>query len=236
MVVISHGDKGGTGKSMLSAILVDYLLAEGRKVAILEGDLGQPDIALRFAQRVAVGAVNLNQAGATEAAVAKFGEWLEAQTAQSIVVNLPAGAGDTLDSLADVLVSVAESLGHALTVVYSVGAYETSTQGLLRSWENGILGQARYRFIALPEFLGDPRSFHWMKCQSERERMLMGGGKEVRVPALRPDALRDTVLSLPGPFSELVSSAGLSLTEKAMLKRWLMKAHDLAALLCEGRE
>jgi hypothetical protein len=233
MLMISHGDKGGTGKSMLSALLVDYLLAQGRKVNILEGDLGQPDIALRFAQHVEVGAINLNQAGAADAAVTKFGEWLEAQTAQMIVVNLPAGAGDTLDGLADVLVDVAEELGHQVTVIYSVGAYETSTKGLLRSWDNGILGCAQHRFIALPEFLGSPQTFHWMKRDEERKRILESGCKEVIVPALRPDVVRDKVLSLPGPFSDLVNSTALSLTEKAMLKRWLLRAYEMTATVCE---
>lgn len=230
MIFVSHGDKGGTGKSMLSALLVDYLLSQGREVAILEGDLGQPDIARRFAGKVRVGAVNLNQAGAADAAVAAFGGWLEEQKSGDAVVNLPAGAGDTLDALADVLVAVAEGIGQRVGVVYSLGAYETSTQGALRSFEHGLLGAAHRRVAALPEFLGAPAAFHWQRAGAGAV-FLRTGGIEVAIPALRPESLRDKVLSLPGSFTDLVTSPELTLTERAMFQRWLSKGHAAAAVI-----
>ncbi len=230
MIYVSHGDKGGTGKSMLSAILVDCLLAQGRQVSILEGDLGQPDIARRFAKLVQVGAVNLNQAGAADAAVAAFGGWLEEQESADIVVNLPAGAGDTLDALADVLVAVAEGIGQRVVVVYSLGAYETSTQGALRSLEHGLLGVAHRRIVALPEFLGAPSGFHWKRSGSGAA-FLRAGGLEAVIPALRPESLRDQVLSLPGSFADLVTSPDLSLTERAMFQRWLSRSRAAATII-----
>ena len=44
---ISHGDKGGTGKSMAAAIALDHSLATGAPVLLIEGDAGIPDLALR---------------------------------------------------------------------------------------------------------------------------------------------------------------------------------------------
>jgi MinD superfamily P-loop ATPase len=45
---ISHGDKGGTGKSMAAAIALDHSLVTGTPVLLVEGDAGIPDLALRF--------------------------------------------------------------------------------------------------------------------------------------------------------------------------------------------
>ncbi|MBU2806513.1 ATP-binding protein, partial [Acidithiobacillus ferridurans] len=86
----SHGDKGGVGKSLLSAVLVDHLIQSGRDVGIIEGDTGA-DIALRFSD-IDLQLVNLNRSGAQEEAVLGFSEALEALAGKDIVVNLPAGA------------------------------------------------------------------------------------------------------------------------------------------------
>ncbi len=45
---ISHGDKGGTGKSMAAALALDHSLTSGTPVLLVEGDAGIPDLALRF--------------------------------------------------------------------------------------------------------------------------------------------------------------------------------------------
>ena len=38
-IVISHGDKGGAGKSVVAAVTVDYFLELGVSTALVEGDL-----------------------------------------------------------------------------------------------------------------------------------------------------------------------------------------------------
>jgi hypothetical protein len=231
-ILISSGDKGGTGKSMVSAVAVDRKLSAGESVALLEGDEGQPDIALRFARHtlVQLGAVNLNRAGDSETAVTLFGEWIEQQS-HDVIVNLPSAAGDTLDNLADVIVGVCRDLGHNVQVAYSLGMHRTSSDGLRKSLAHGLMGAvpATNRLVVYPEFLGRAAAFDWSKTP-DRVTYLSEGGRETVMPALRPDVLRDKVLALPGSFTDLlVPSAGLSLTERMMFQRWLHAAHAALA-------
>jgi hypothetical protein len=232
-ILISSGDKGGTGKSMVSAVAVDRKISAGEPVALLEGDEGQPDIALRYAQHplVRLGAVNLNRAGDAETAVALFGEWLEQQQSHDVIVNLPSAAGDTLDNLADVIVGVCQDLGHIVQVAYSLGMHRTSSDGLRKSLSHGLLGAvpAENRLVIYPEFLGRAAAFDWSKTP-DRAAYLSEGGREAVMPALRPDVLRDKVLALPGSFTDLLApDAGLSLTERMMFQRWLRVAHAALA-------
>ena len=136
-LLISHGDKGGVGKSYNSMLKVEHRLAAGLPVALIESDPTQPDLAQRYAgdPDVSIGALSLNRAGDAENALSAFGAFLEAGNPDQVVVNLPAGAGETLDALADSLES-----------------------GLLSHVEPGN------RFVVLPEYKGAPQSFEWMHC------------------------------------------------------------------------
>ena len=89
-LLISHGDKGGTGKSMAAALALDHFLATGAPVLLIEGDAGIPDLALRFRGSVPVTLVNLNRAGDAETSFNKLGNVLEAAAAanQHVVINV----------------------------------------------------------------------------------------------------------------------------------------------------
>ena len=100
---ISHGGKGGVGKSYMACAGTEAMLAAGCHVTIVEADPTQPDVAARYLNDpdVTVGALSLNRAGDAENSVSEFGEWLEQKGGDHVVVNLPAGAGETLDALGD---------------------------------------------------------------------------------------------------------------------------------------
>ena len=50
------------------------------------------------------------------------------------------------------------------------------------------------------------------------------------VPALRPDTIRDQVLAAPGTFTALAGNQEvLTLTERALFKRWLAHSHTAMA-------
>ncbi|MHB1529947.1 MAG: hypothetical protein ACYCXT_11050 [Acidiferrobacteraceae bacterium] len=236
-IFYSGGDKGGTGKSWTSSVLVDYLMAAGHSVAIIEGDLGQPDIALRFkGAGVEVRAVNLNRSGAAEAAVIKFAEALVGLDGKDIVVNLPSAAGDTLDALAALLVEAGMSLGHETCVLYSIGHQATSTQGALRSLREGLLGATKRRCIIYPQFLQpDVERFDFVRSGA-RSEYLAAGGLEAAMPALRPEDLVNKVLATPGTFSDLAKpDSALTFGERLFFNRqWLPSAHKAVAVLVNG--
>ncbi|MEL5850013.1 MAG: hypothetical protein U7M05_11725 [Candidatus Igneacidithiobacillus chanchocoensis] len=232
----SHGDKGGVGKSVLSALLVDQLLSSGKDVGIVEGDT-QADIAIRFADLVDVSAANLNRSGAAEEAILAFSEALENLAGKDVVVNLPSGAGDTLEAFAEPLVSVADALGLDVFVFYSLGHQSSATKNALRSVESGLLGAVpmENRCIAYPGFLGSPDSFDWVKSGA-REKA--GNMQEVVIPAIKPEALAMKVLSLSGPFSAMTKKdfSGLTLMEKALLQsKWIKPSLAAVSLFDRGQ-
>ena len=222
----SHGDKGGVGKSMVAALLVDALLTKHGEVGVVEGDT-QGDIAARFIDydEVKIGLSNLNRAGAAEEAILAFSNALEPLAGLDVVVNLPAGAGDTLEEFSEPLVAVAEQLGWETFVFYSLGHQPAATKHALRSLEYGLLSAVPpdRRVMVFPEFLGKPEAFDWVK-QGMRGKF---DGKEIVIPAIRPDALAVKILGLPGSFSAMSGKdfAGLTLMEKALLQsKWTKPA------------
>lgn len=230
---ISHGDKGGTGKSMAAAIILDRLLATGAPVLLIEGDPAIPDMALRFRGAVPVELVNLNRAGDAETSFNRLGNILEAaaEAGQNAVVNLPAGAGDTIDELAPVLAEVVAAVGYALVVTFSMGPHRTSTDALIKSLARGLMAAVdpAHRSVLYPAFLGAAAQFDWSKSPA-RAGFMSAGGREAVIPALRPDDLRDKILAAPGAFSQLAEDkAGFTITERALFRRWLAQAHAAIA-------
>ena len=237
-IIISGGDKGGVGKSMASALAADILIEAGQTLLIVEGDAAIPDIALRFSAcaQVATTGVNLNRAGDQEAAVTRLGNALEhaASQGQDVLINLPAGSADTLDDLALVIREIANTSGFTLRVLYSLGPHRSSTDSLIKSLAQGLLGSVDpiHRTLVFPAFLGAPESFDWLK-HPNRAEFIGAGSQEIVVPALRPDSIRDQVLAAPGTFTALAGNQeALTLTERALFKRWLTHSHTaLAAVL-----
>ena len=230
---ISHGDKGGAGKSMAAAIMLDHLLATGAPTLLIEGDPAIPDMALRFRSTVPTELVNLNRAGDAETSFNRLGNILEAAAAagQHVVINMPAGAGDTLDDLASVLAEVVSAVGYELVVAFSMGPHRTSTDALLKSLDRGLLSvvDPTRRSVLYPAFLGTASQFDWSK-HAARAEFMSEGSREAVIPALRPDDLRDKILAAPGAFSALAEDkTGFTVTERALFKRWLAQAHAAIA-------
>lgn len=238
MIFLSHGDKGGSGKSMVAALAIDTALAAGLDVRLLEGDLGQPDVAPRFKGLVQTSALNLNQSGAADAAVNALGSWIEENLPPDtlLAINAPAAAGDTLDGAADMLREVFEALGHAFVVSYSVGMSPQSSAVLGKSLDGGLMAAADRRAVLLPEMLGDPDAFDWRRSPI-RKKYLAAGGAEAVMPALRPASLRDKVMGLGGSFEALCAAeSDLKLIERAQLRKWLRSARSIIDPLINNEE
>lgn len=232
----SHGDKGGAGKSALSALLVDYTLISGRSVGLIEGD-EQADIAARFENDdVKMAIVNLNRAGAAEEAVLAFSGGLEELSdCDDIVVNLPSGAGGTLEQFAEPIVSVAEAMCIDVHVFFSLGHQEPATRFALRSLNGGLLGTipVNRRCMVYPGFMGTPDSFDWVKSGA-REKA--GGAAEIVIPAINPKDFAIKVFGLQGRFSDMVRKdySYLTLMEKALLQSKWLKPSLLAVSIFDG--
>lgn len=218
MIYYSHGDKGGVGKSMTSAVLLDYLLSKGGSPKLIEGDAGQPDIALRYSQNVEMRGVNLNRAGAAEEAVMAFSDALEELGDGDIVVNLPAAAGDTLEQLAEVLTAAASELGHDSKVFYSMGHTPTASKNATKSFRSGLLHSVGPDNVCIvyPAFLGKVENFDWVKSGLRDKHNV----REIIMPAINPEELAQTILATGGTFAELAdkTTSPLKMAERLIFQ------------------
>jgi hypothetical protein len=235
---LSHGDKGGCGKSVLSMLLVEHLLANGKTVHLVESDPSQPDLAKRYENdgKVVIGFLSLNQAGDSENAISKFNTWLETQGGDDVVVNLPAGASETLDSLGDLLADTCEALDYRLVVTYSLEKNGMAADMLAGSLKSGVMSYAapENRFVVYPAFKGEPQDFAWFE-HAAREKYEMG---EIAVPAMRSTAAWKALEATPGRMAHLVDKAnrpeGWMVTDQSSVFRFYKAAMDAVAPIFEG--
>lgn len=222
---VSHGDKGGVGKSVISTLAVEHMFGWG-PVAVVESDPTQPDVGKRYARDpdVILGTLSLNRAGDAENAFQKFGEWLEKTACERVVVNLPAGAGETLDSLADLLRSLADSLDYRLVVTYAIKNNQIATEMMIRSLNSGLMSvvEPENRYVAYPLFIGNPEVFEWYRSE-ERKEIMTG---EIAIPALRNASALQKLEGTPGRISGLISGKPEDwfLVDKASVERWYKAA------------
>lgn len=236
-IYYSHGDKGGVGKSLVSAVLVDYLISIGRTPRVVEGDFKGADVAKRYAGSLNVEMVNLNRSGDAERAVLAFTDVISAASGDDdIVVNLPASAGDTIEELAPVLIGVSEEAGHESRAFYALGHSDIATANFLETFNNGLLGliDPTKRCVIYPLFLGASESFHFVRSGA-RDEYLAAGGLESAMPALKPNDFAVKVLSTTGgSFSSLLdkNTSPLGPGERFLLeKKWLHPALDAVSVL-----
>ena len=232
-VYVSHGEKGGVGKSRLAMVLVDYIQRQGRPVVIVEGDKSGADVGKRYGDQIETGFINLNRPDAMEEAFSNFGGWIEDHAAGAdVVVNLPGQASDTLDQFAGLLADALALAGQDLVVFYSVGPLDIHTKNLVDSIERGLLSAAppERRIVVLSEISGPTQGFHWSKSKA-REQFLADGGLEGIMPVLKPTALEKSIRQMTGGYSPLIAkSSPLKIADRALLFRWLSAAHAVVAL------
>lgn len=205
ILFVSHGDKGGVGKSMISAFAVERSLQKSTCV-LIEADSTQPDLGERYAHdpSILIASLSLNRAGDSENAISKLGVFLEGagKNSNHIVINLPAGAGGTLDSNADMIRAIADELGYRLVVTYGLEKDRVATEAMLKSLKSGLLSvvDPANRFGVFPAYKGEPETFHYYKAP-ERKSAEIG---EIVFPALKNSKALSLFQATPGRISALV--------------------------------
>lgn len=234
-IYISTGDKGGVGKSVLSSLLVECRLAMGLPVVVIEGDPKQPDVGWRYASDpdVSVAPISLYQAGDAENAVDELGSYLETgvPTGHDVIVNMPAGAGETVDAQAETLRAVADGLEYRLVVLYSIDPTPLAADALADSLRAGLLSviDPGNRHIVYPMFRAqrrdDPQSFNWRTHPARGEHE----AGEVIIPALRNDKARELLSVTPGRIADICSAGkpapnGWHIVQRSALFRFFREA------------
>ncbi len=223
---ISDGDKGGVGKSVLSAAICESRLALRARIALVEGDATQPDLALRYATDpdVLLGVLPLNRAGEASLAISKFATWLETNSPDDVIVNLPAGASETLSPHGDLVREVANVLGYEMVCFYSLGKGDTPTAGLVKSLREGVMSHVNPegQIVVYPAFQGDPHDFVWYGHEARKAFQ----GKEIIMPFLDNRDAFKKMLTTPGRLQALADhgAPGWMIVDRLNVARWLKGA------------
>jgi hypothetical protein len=225
-VIFSHGDKGGVGKSVVAALLVDMALQRFGRASLSEGDAKTPDVFARYQDdpQVVKIVIPLNLAGDAATAVGGLAGWLENQNPDDhlvTIVNLPANAGETLDELVDLIIPVCTDLGYDVAACYSLGKGAEASLSLQQSLETGLLSKIdeQRRLIVIPEFSGARESFVFFNNEIAENFLY----NETAIPKLEPVPTADVIFRSPGAFSTMAKRKpnGFGVFQAHTLKRWL---------------
>ena len=240
-ILFSHGNKGGVAKSNTSMVETEYVLSTGQPVTLVEADMTQPDIATRYANvpNVTIGVLPLNRAGDAENALGAFGEYLEAHTPEVVVVNLPAGAGETLDALASSIRDLADALEYRLVATYGLEKNRTASDGLRASLASGLLSviHPQDRFLIYPGYKGTPESFDWFHTE-DRKNTAIG---EIVMPAIGSRSALQKLEATPGRVADLIDKTrrpdGWMILDQSSIYRWYHAAQAaIAPVFANGGE
>lgn len=230
---LSHGDKGGCGKSVLAMVIIERLLATHGSVHLIESDPTQPDMGKRYAKDpdVVTGFLSLNRAGDGENAVSKFGKWLEEKDADRVVVNLPAGASETLDDMGDMIRDLCDGLEYRLVVTYSLEKNGLAADMLVKSFKSGLMSFAEPedRFVVFPLFKGEADTFEWFTHPGRKKF----DAHEIQMPYMKNTGAWKALESTPGRVAGLVDKgnrpAGWGITDQSGVGRFYRAALEAIA-------
>uniref|UniRef100_UPI00289CC398 ParA family protein n=1 Tax=Candidatus Igneacidithiobacillus taiwanensis TaxID=1945924 RepID=UPI00289CC398 len=235
-LIISHGEKGGVGKSTFASIVVEAAINSGKKIAVVDadprsGDVELSDVAARYTNVPDCQAIRLSLAksGADAAdAVSQLFEHVEQIDYDFIVINSPPNSYESLEENAEIIADVAHELGYEIGIGWLLGTEDVSA---IMATQSRIcqLADKKVAIINRHEGSSDSR-FSWFQKPQYRQAWLDSGGMEAEMPELAArvaGAVRDT-LSDPaykGWTMARLASAGspLPAINRTMLASWLKK-------------
>lgn len=88
--ILIHGDKGGVGKSFVAQAMADYLMTRGEKVAVIDADTANPDVARMFANHIPTAEANVR----SENGWMDVMDFVIKHLGHTIIMNTPAGIGE----------------------------------------------------------------------------------------------------------------------------------------------
>jgi hypothetical protein len=229
-LVISHGDKGGVGKSIFSMLAVEYGLYSERSVAIVEGDTQIGDVKARYENVVPVLSVNLDKSGKdAENAIATLFGHLEALESDFVVMNAPANAHKALDSHAELIAPVARELGFRICVAWMIGR-EASSSTLAN--ESTICQVADRRIAVVNRHESDyDRDYYWFTVPQYREAWIAAGGRTGEIPELASRVGAKVKEYQGQSFTSLAGrESPLFIVERQIIKNWLRKSWEGAVV------
>jgi len=258
-IVISHGDKGGVGKSLLICAYIDYRMNhEGfnsEKLVVLDADPRNADVFRMFDGYLPqVERVNL----AAKEDWMKFVDRIQSEKDKGYdyIISMPAGVGAILSKEGAKFGDYVELLGHEITMFWTIDRMPDSVNLLKRAMFD-IGSKVKQMILVKNQFFGTADSFSRWDSSYLRKLFLLGGGIEANLPELhewvidevignqldeadvkqillRQGAISSSEAAISGthrtiPFSALLNRVELRLTLRGEMEEWLRKVDSFFA-------
>jgi len=231
---VVHGIKGGVGKSLMSSIIVDFLLKYENEVLIIESDGHVPDVAARY-----VGVKNTKNISSKiddEESLYQLLRNFESEAftkADNIVLNLPANS-EAIDSCAANFVEVAHALNISVRTIYMIAESEDSARLASKSATKGLVKHSDHALGVINMHFGRfENDFYW--SGSEQQKAWQDQGlQETRLQEM-PAAIAGLDQIKKGALYSftLPTNSTLKIIDRIRLREWLDDAHQIAAFMID---
>jgi hypothetical protein len=234
-VIFFHGDKGGVGKSFSCSVYLDYILygkgqaeieeSSSAPPVVIEADPRNPDI-YRFLKNnydvKRIGLLDLkNHEGWMDLA-----DVISEHKDVEIIINLPAGAGQSIHEEIGLLSQVFEEFDRQVWVVWTMSRLLDSV-ALLEVAMNDFKRIPQVKWLALKNgFFGGAHQVYRWETSDLRKRCIQSGNIEHYLPELH-ERVVDVVFPETGdpvPFSLALQKETLKFSVRIELERWLKDA------------
>lgn len=187
-IVISHGDKGGVGKSLLMCAAIDYRANQkgfdASKLVILDADPRNADVFRMFDGYPQFGKAERISLTSKE-------DWMkfidriqdEKNNGYDYMLSLPAGIGGILSKEGAKFGDLVGQLGHDITMFWTIDRMPDSINLLKRALFD-IGGKVKQTILVKNLFFGDVDSFTRWDNSYLRKLFLLQGGIEANLPEL----------------------------------------------------
>jgi len=225
--IISHGDKGGVGKSVVSGTLTDYLRSNGHKVALIDADTRNPDVYRMFAEKSGIPCMRANLRN--ENGWMDVMDFVTGHPGHHFVMNTPAGIGEHMKRDMDMFSAFLseENVSIALELWWTLNLAHDSVNLLSDALKNYGQYFSNVRVVCnMFHSANDPKHFLLWDQSPLRTNLEKDNGMTIYFPALHVRIVQK--LFDPKnimPFSDAIDASlgeavGLSPSENFKLKDW----------------
>lgn len=224
-IILSHGDKGGVGKSMIAAAVADYLNCTGEQVVVIDADTRNPDVARMLSKDMTCAQMDLRAENGWMEAM----DFIERHQGYTIVISTPAGIGESMGDDIPRFAAFLNELGTPVEMElwWTINLLPDAVNLLGDAYKNYGKYFTRIRVVRnLFHSMGDTKAFIFWDESTLRPKLEKNGGLTINFPALHLRVMSklfnpDRIM----PFSHAIDASvgetvGLTSSERFKLKDW----------------
>lgn len=171
------GSKGGVGKSLIAISLIDYLIANGKKVLLIETDTSNPDVYKMYEDTVDTELINLDDAEGWINLVNTCDKY----KGSTIVINTAARSNDGVVKYGQTLQNSLDELKRELTTLWIINRQRDSLE-LLSDYRETFPTSTIH--VLKNGHFGEDKKFELYNGSNIKEALEKSGGKSLLFPDL----------------------------------------------------